>query len=43
MFEGVPQYPTWARTGILSISINHILYTAPTAIRAMMREGDAFA
>ena len=43
MFEGVPQYPTWARTGQI-IDKHHItiLYTAPTAIRAMMREGDAF-
>lgn len=43
MFEGVPQYPTWARTGhIVDKHKVSILYTAPTAIRAMMREGDAF-
>ncbi|SEL54288.1 MULTISPECIES: acetate--CoA ligase [unclassified Acinetobacter] len=43
MFEGVPQYPTWARTGHIVDKHNvTILYTAPTAIRAMMREGDAF-
>ena len=43
MFEGVPQYPTWARTGHIIDKHNvTILYTAPTAIRAMMREGDAF-
>ncbi|MCO8102702.1 MULTISPECIES: acetate--CoA ligase [Acinetobacter] len=43
MFEGVPQYPTWARTGHLIDKHNvTILYTAPTAIRAMMREGDSF-
>ena len=43
MFEGIPQYPTWARTGHIVDKHNvSILYTAPTAIRAMMREGDAF-
>ena len=43
MFEGVPQYPSWARTGHIIDKHNvTILYTAPTAIRAMMREGDAF-
>ncbi len=43
MFEGIPQYPTWARTGhIVDKHQVTILYTAPTAIRAMMREGDAF-
>lgn len=43
MFEGIPQYPTWARTGHIVDKHNvTILYTAPTAIRAMMREGDAF-
>ena len=43
MFEGVPQYPTWARIGqIIDKHDVSILYTAPTAIRAMMKEGDAF-
>ena len=43
MSEGIPQYPTWARTGHIVDKHNiSILYTAPTAIRAMMREGDAF-
>lgn len=43
MFEGVPQYPSWARTGHIVDKHNvSILYTAPTAIRSMMREGDAF-
>ncbi|WP_326518040.1 acetate--CoA ligase [Acinetobacter sp. CAAS 2-6] len=43
MFEGVPQYPSWARVGQI-VDKHHvsILYTAPTAIRAMMREGDAY-
>ncbi len=42
MFEGVPQYPDWSRFG--QVVDKHgvtILYTAPTAIRAIMREGDA--
>lgn len=43
MFEGVPDYPTWARVGhIVDKHKVNILYTAPTAIRAMMKEGDAF-
>lgn len=43
MFEGVPQYPTWARVGhIIDKHAISVLYTAPTAIRAMMKEGDAF-
>ena len=43
MFEGIPQYPTWARIGhIIDKHDVSILYTAPTAIRAMMKEGDAF-
>ncbi len=43
MFEGVPQYPSWARVGHIVDKHNiTILYTAPTAIRAMMREGDAY-
>lgn len=43
MFEGVPQYPDWARIGhIVDKHDISILYTAPTAIRAMMKEGDDF-
>ncbi|EYR96296.1 acetate--CoA ligase [Acinetobacter baumannii 26016_8] len=43
MFEGVPQYPTWARLGhVVDKHKVSILYTAPTAIRAMMREGDSY-
>lgn len=43
MFEGVPQYPTWARVGhIIDKHAISVLYTAPTAIRAMMKEGDTF-
>ena len=43
MFEGVPQYPDWARIGhIVDKHDVTILYTAPTAIRAMMKEGDDY-
>ncbi len=43
MFEGVPQYPDWSRIGhIVDKHDITILYTAPTAIRAMMKEGDEF-
>lgn len=41
MFEGVPNYPDHSR--FWSVIDKHkvtILYTAPTAIRALMREGD---
>lgn len=43
MFEGVPNYPTPSR--FWQIVDKHkvsILYTAPTAVRALMREGDDF-
>ena len=42
MFEGVPNYPTAAR--FWEVCDKHqvnICYTAPTAIRALMREGNA--
>ena len=42
MFEGVPTYPTSSR--VWEVIDKHqvaIFYTAPTAIRALMREGDA--
>ncbi|MEE8426894.1 MAG: AMP-binding protein, partial [Woeseiaceae bacterium] len=41
MFEGVPNYPTASRFWEIcdKHSVN-ICYTAPTAIRALMREGD---
>ena len=43
MFEGIPEYPTWARVGhIIDKHKISVLYTAPTAIRSMMKEGDAF-
>ena len=43
MFDGVPNYPDhgrfWETANRLGVTI---FYTAPTAIRALMREGDAF-
>src|SRR5712671_5090825 len=41
MFEGVPQYPDWGRFwDVIDKYKVTILYTAPTAIRAIAREGD---
>ncbi|MEM7281135.1 MAG: acetate--CoA ligase [Pseudomonadota bacterium] len=42
MFEGVPNYPTASRFWeVVDKHKVNIFYTAPTAIRALMREGDA--
>lgn len=42
MFEGVPSYPDYSRFWqICDTHQVNIFYTAPTAIRALMREGDA--
>ncbi len=42
MFEGVPNYPTSSRCWeVIDKHQVEIFYTAPTAIRALMREGDA--
>ncbi|HDJ86787.1 MAG TPA: acetate--CoA ligase, partial [Chromatiales bacterium] len=42
MFEGVPTYPTPARFWeVVDKHRVNTFYTAPTAIRALMREGDA--
>ncbi|MBL95385.1 MAG: acetate--CoA ligase [Magnetovibrio sp.] len=42
MFEGVPNYPNASRFWDICDKHNvEIFYTAPTAIRALMREGDA--
>jgi acetyl-CoA synthetase len=42
MFEGVPNYPDHARFWqVIDKHKVNIFYTAPTAIRALMREGDA--
>ena len=41
MFEGVPNYPDSSRWWqIVDKHKVNIFYTAPTAIRALMREGD---
>jgi len=41
MFEGVPQYPDWGRFwDVVDKYGVSILYTAPTAIRAIAREGE---
>jgi acetyl-CoA synthetase len=41
MFEGVPNYPNFSRFWeIVDKHQVNIFYTAPTAIRALMREGD---
>lgn len=43
MFEGIPNYPTYSRFwDIVDKWGVNILYTAPTAIRALMGQGDAF-
>ena len=43
MFEGVPNYPTASRFWeIVDKHKINILYTAPTAIRALMSEGNKF-
>lgn len=43
LFEGVPNYPDFARMGeVVDKHQINVLYTAPTAIRAMMAEGDAY-
>jgi acetyl-CoA synthetase len=43
MFEGVPNYPDPSRFWqVIDKHKVNIFYTAPTAIRALMREGDSF-
>ena len=43
MFEGVPNYPDYSRFWqIIDKHQVSIFYTAPTAIRALMREGEAW-
>ncbi|WP_417595751.1 acetate--CoA ligase [Parasphingorhabdus sp.] len=42
MFEGIPNYPDFGRFWeVVEKHKVNIFYTAPTAIRALMREGDA--
>ncbi len=43
IFEGVPSYPTASRFWeVIDKHQVSIFYTAPTALRALMREGDSF-
>jgi acetyl-CoA synthetase len=43
LFEGIPSYPTYARYwNIIDKHQVNIFYTAPTALRALRREGDAY-
>jgi acetyl-CoA synthetase len=43
MYEGAPNYPDWGRFWkIVQEHKVNILYTAPTAIRALIRAGDEF-
>ncbi|MHA7819750.1 MAG: acetate--CoA ligase [Erythrobacter sp.] len=43
VYEGVPNYPDFGRFwDVVAKHEVNILYTAPTAIRALMREGDEF-
>ena len=42
MFEGIPNYPDWSRFwNVVDKHQINIFYTAPTAIRAIMRQGEA--
>jgi acetyl-CoA synthetase len=41
MFEGIPNYPDWSRFwNVVDKHQVNIFYTAPTAIRSLMRQGD---
>lgn len=43
MFEGIPTYPDPSRFWkVIDKHKVSIFYTAPTALRALMREGDSF-
>ena len=43
MFEGIPTYPDYSRFWqVIDKHDVNIFYTAPTALRALMREGDDF-
>jgi acetyl-CoA synthetase len=42
MFEGIPNYPDWSRFwDVVDKHKVNIFYTAPTAIRSLMRQGEA--
>jgi acetyl-CoA synthetase len=41
IFEGVPNYPTWSRFwDVVDAHKVSLFYTAPTAIRSLLKEGD---
>ncbi len=41
VFEGIPNYPNWSRFwNVIDTHKVNIFYTAPTAIRALLKEGD---
>ena len=43
MYEGVPNYPDWGRFwDVCERNKVNIFYTAPTALRALMKEGDSW-
>jgi acetyl-CoA synthetase len=43
IFEGVPNYPTWSRFwDVVDKHKVNLFYTAPTAIRSLLKEGDDF-
>lgn len=43
IYEGVPNYPDWSRFWqVIDKHHVNIFYTAPTAIRAILREGDEY-
>ena len=43
IFEGVPNYPDWGRFwDIIETHKVHIFYTAPTAIRSLLKQGDEY-
>lgn len=43
VFEGIPNYPDWSRFWqVIDKHHVNIFYTAPTAIRSLLRQGDEF-
>jgi len=43
VFEGIPNYPDWSRFWqVIDKHQVNIFYTAPTAIRSLLRQGDEF-
>lgn len=43
IFEGIPNYPTWSRFwDVVDTHKVTLFYTAPTAIRSLLKEGDGY-